>query len=95
MKGWVIATGSAVIQFLTQTSNSSRKLTFDIGLWKIIFFILFKAAATIRNFTVIKTQLGHSPPSILIRFQFCLVCLKELGSVHRTSSRFSEILIIN
>ena len=36
-----------------------------------------------------------SPPSILIRFQFCLVYLKELVPVHRTVSRISEILIRN
>ena len=35
------------------------------------------------------------PPSILIRFQFCLLCLKELVPVHETKSRISEILIIN
>ena len=34
-----------------------------------------------------------SPPSILIRFQFCFVCLKELVHVHRAASRISEILI--
>ena len=28
-----------------------------------------------------------SPPSILIRFQFCLVGLKELGPVHIISER--------
>ena len=35
------------------------------------------------------------PPSILIRFQFCLVGLNELGPVHKISSRISEILINN
>ena len=36
-----------------------------------------------------------SPPSILIRFQFCLVYLKELVPVHRTASWISEIVIRN
>ena len=64
MKGWVIATGSWIdsreidsralwFNFWRKISNRSRKLTFDIGLWKIIFFILIKAAATIRNFRVV------------------------------------------
>ena len=36
-----------------------------------------------------------SPPSILIRFQFCLVYLKDLVPVHRAPTRISEILIRN
>ena len=33
-----------------------------------------------------------TPPSIFIRFQFCLVYLKELVQVHRSASRILEIL---
>ena len=36
-----------------------------------------------------------SPLSILIRFQFCFVCMKDLMHVHRAASRISEILIRN
>ena len=47
--------------------------------------------------SVVCTQFTRnaSSPSILIRFQFCLVCLKELVPVHKMSSRISEILINN
>ena len=36
-----------------------------------------------------------SPPSILIRFEFFWLCLKELVPVHETTSQISEILINN
>ena len=36
-----------------------------------------------------------SPPSILIRFRFCLVYLMEIVPVHRTASPILEILICN
>ena len=35
-----------------------------------------------------------SPFSILIRFQFCLVCLKELGLVHQTGLRWASAIVL-
>ena len=59
MKGWVIPTGqsrviaSRGLNFLYKISQC-RKWTFGTGYWEIRFFILIKAAATIRNFTVVQ-----------------------------------------
>ena len=47
--------------FSHKTSNRSRKWTFGFGHWKIIFFIFIKAAATIRNFTVLSRKKNYSP----------------------------------
>ena len=49
-----------------KTSNKSRNWTFDIGLWTIIFFILIKAAATIRNFKVIYARVDISLHIIIV-----------------------------
>ena len=60
---------------------------------------------------IVKPNLCHRPSSVVrrlssvhnsqemlpsrIRFQFCLVCLKELVPMHKISSPISEILITN
>ena len=43
----------ALINFSHKTSNRSRKWTFSIGYWRMRIYILIKAKATIRNFTVL------------------------------------------
>ena len=63
--------------------------------------LLHKNLVTVLYFSIINVLCGaggdasFAPQANLVRFQFCLACLKELGPVHRTPSRFSEILIIN
>ena len=46
-----------VIQFSAQNLQYKPQVDFVTGHWKIIFFILIKAAATIRNFTGVYTNI--------------------------------------
>ena len=77
MKGWVLPAAHLRVidarwfNFSHKTSNRSRQWTFSIGHWKMRLYILIKAAATIRNFTV----MSLSPENDNSRLLFYLLLI--------------------